>query len=455
MFGVDDEELAGWRGWKPRRLRAVVVLVEVLLALVAVVPFAVVDQVYRPGGLQPLIDRFLGGRGFRLTVDDVVFLPVGRVLDPDTWALATDTWAVAVTGLGFEPADGKKPRWSVRYGTIEPSLARTPDRRWVFGLGDAVVTGLVIEARQQRPPPPWTPAVLPVAQIRADSVHIRDASFTAPEDEPLGAVEVVGIRARLADVRYDPGAREVSAGGTATASRLTTGAITVTAIDLPVFGFDRSSLHLEGGFRFAGADATLVGDIERFHVKSAVKLNVAMAALPLRAAVEAATGRDSPLDGTLGLRMTVRSGGDLPRGGAVIEGSGRWLHGTIQLGPKTRYLVLDLLRVAPWVDVDAARRVLLKDMKGSFRFTRGKAELRDLTYPAGERTIRLDGSVSRGTFYAMVRLLPRRPERGRPGLGVVLTGGTGEQLGVRLVEKADVQRPDPWDPPAAAAPSPR
>jgi hypothetical protein len=297
-------------------------------------------------------------------------------------------------------------------------------------------------------------------------VYVRDASFAASEDPPLGAVEVAGIRARLAEVRFDPGAREVSARGVATATRLTTGAVTVSAIDLPVFSFDRSSLHLEGGFRFAGADATVIGDIDRFHVKSEVKLSVAMAALPLRAAVHAATGRESPLDGTLGLRMTVRSGGSLPRGGAVIEGSGRWLDGTIQLGPRTRYLVLDLLRVAPWVDVDASRRVLLEDMKGSFRFTRGTAELRELTYPAGARTIRVDGSVSRGTFYAMVRLLPLRPERGRPGLGVVLSGGTGEQLGVRLVEKADVQRPEPWlpppqtsdsssPPPEAAAPPPR
>src|SRR5690606_33421727 len=131
---------------------------------------------------------------------------------------------------------------------------------------------------------------------------------------------------------------------------------------LPVFRMDRSSLHLDGTVDFAGSVATVVGDIRDFHVKSAVTLDVALRGASVHRIVQTATGRDSPFSGRLDLSLHVEAGGTRPRGGAEMDGRARLYDGRIQLDPNTRYLVLDTLRLLPWVRLNAARQVELEEM---------------------------------------------------------------------------------------------
>ncbi len=416
-------------------------MVQLVLAAIAVVPFLVLDLFLTPEGVRWMADRAQRGLPFHIGIDDFVPLPTGDWRQPNSWRFL-------VSGFTFEPPNPKAPTFSLDRATLGLEVFRRPDGRWEIDIGDGVVTGLAIEARQQRPPPPWEVQRLAVARVSAKRVRIRDARFTAPRDEPLGAVEAIGLVGVLNDVVFDPGTREVSAEGYVTGERFTTGAITLHRVNMEVFRLVKSSLHLEGSFVFADAPATVVGDISTFHIKSAVDLSVAIDRLSLDAAVQAATGRSSPIEGRLGLRLRVTAGGDLPRGGSVVEGTGTLREGKIQLGPRTRYLVLDILTLAPWVEVGEDRKVRLADMRGRLRFERGLASLIELTYPAGQRTLQLDGSVSGGVFHSLVRLLPLKNRDTRPGLGVVLEGGKDEGMNVRLATKDDVFRERPWLPPS-------
>lgn len=443
MFGLTPEEMTSARRGRaraPRRVRLSRLLVWLLLGLLGSIPVAVLWTWNRPAEVQRWIDRLSGDAPFRLTIEEVVFLPVGSLTRP--WS-----WKMAVTGLAFTPRDPKKPSWKVERGTMPlPQPRRVDGGRWWLHWTDLEVDGLVIEAHQQRPPPPWEPATPPVARLTVDRVRVRRARYSAPEDPPLGAARMVGIRGDLVDLVYDPGAREVSASGSLWAAGFESGNIFIEDIDAPMFRLDKSSLHFEGGFTFGGNPGELRGTIHTFHVKPRVAIRARLNGADVSDVVQTATGRESPVAGLLDLDLSVEAGGDRPRGCARMTGAVEWREGRIRLDPRTRYLVLDLIRVAPWVRLNAHQEIELSDAQGLVTLTRGTFTLRDLRYPAGNRPIRLDGTIASERLWLLVRLIPRVAPEDRLGLAVAVEGGRQAQK-VRLATRGDVFRARPWLPP--------
>lgn len=443
MFGYDDAELEALRR-PPRRLRLWVVAVQVVVGLVLAAPFLLLDLINDTPRLVERLNRAFPAGNFRIELEALEWLPTGSLWDP--WS-----WRFAVTMLDFEPTDPKKPRWSARRATVDLPEPVRVDGGWGLDVGRLVVMGLQIEARQQRPPPPWEPKEGPLRLIRVGEVQLVDTGFFAHEDPPLGEAKLVGARGVLRDLVYRPGARDVSAVGEVHAKSFTTGAITVTDIELPNFELDHSTLRINGRFVIAKAPGTVRGEIRTFHIRSEVALHVEVAGARLGEVITMATGDHANLDGALDLSLDVSAGGDRPRGASLLEGAIRLRDGRFQLGRKTRYVVLDVLRLVPWVELNAYHQVEFRPLQGEVTFSRGRVTLREWTYPIGKRAIRVDGTIDNGALWLFVRLLPRADwttEAGideRVGLGMLMWGTTQEQQ-FKLATRDDLLREQPWVP---------
>jgi hypothetical protein len=437
VFGATAEDIERAKRPPPRVRGWLAVLLVVPFALVAALVW-LVELVSTPEGVQWILDQATASAPFTLTVDDLEALPVGVWTDPGSWQVVVD-------GLAFAPRDPKKPSWRVTRARMGlPELVFTDD-----GIGlhfeTLRVSGLAIEAHQQRPPPPWQPKEGGLALLSVGSVEILDASYYAPPDDPIGQAKLVGIRGSLRDLVWRPGVREVSAEGSLQVDEFVTGAISLTEVRLDPFRLARSNLHFEGDFRLGASRGVLAGDILTFHKKSDVTLDVQLDDADVGDVVETATGTRGPVEGRLDLSLIVYAGGDRPRGRSLLDGTVRLRDGRIQLGDQTKYIFLDLIRIAPWVKLDAYNRVMLEDLHGRIQFTRGTVELRKLSYPAAKRELRVDGTIERERLHLLVRLGPPPNRPDNPGIGIVLYGNTTEQR-FRFATREDLTRPEPWKP---------
>ncbi|MCA9571071.1 MAG: hypothetical protein KC656_24695, partial [Myxococcales bacterium] len=254
-----------------------------------------------------------------------------------------------------------------------------------------------------------------------------------------------GISGRLVDVVYDTGVREVSGTGSLSIRTFRTGNIDLTDLEVPDVVAERSTLRFKGSGDLVGSTVLVDGEIAQFHKKPKVMVHATLGGTRLGPLVQMATNQSSPVSGLLDLEVQVDAGGELPRGGAIIQGKVQISVGAVSLKKKTRYMVLDAIRLLPWVDLDVRNRVLLEPMEGRIRFTRGTVTFQEVTYPAGKRQLRLDGTIGDGKLYLVVRLLPFENPEFRPGLGVVLEG-TPQQQQFRLATREDLLKPAPWVP---------
>jgi hypothetical protein len=441
MFGYDPSELEKLRR-PPGRLRAWVVAAQVLwfglLASVAVP----LDLLNHPDEILELVDEAFVG-DFRVGFDDFVMLPVGDWYAPSSWRFL-------LSGLNLRPEDPKKPDWRAARILLSMPKPRRSGDRWVVHFDWLRVSGLEIHGHQQRPPPPWEPVDGIVTAITADVVEVQSTSFDVPDDPPIGAARLTGIRGVLREVVFRPGHREISAVGSVKVSEFTSGSIAVRDAVLDDVVLERSSLSFSGGFEYGRTHGRFQGEIKQFHIKAAVELKVQLGGADLGDVVNTATGNESPVDGDLDLQLVVYTGGDLPRGGALIVGDALMRNGRIRLGADTRFIVLDIIRIAPWVRLSPEREVMLEDVDGTIIFTRGTVTLKEFAYRAGKRTIRVDGTIGE-ELYMLVRLMPKEDaEPGRAGFGMVLFGTTGNPK-FRLARREDMTKTDPW---IAAPPEP-
>ncbi len=438
MFGYDPEEAARiLRG--PPRLRPWVVVVCLLLVTPVLLAVAVIDQLNKPERIEYWLSHAFKDGPFRLSLRDLEVLPpTGPWDDPESWSFA-------VTDLSFRPNDPKKPEWSAQRVLLGlPRIERAP-QGYVLHFRMLRVSGLAIQAHQQRPPPPWEPVEGIIHAIRVDDVEIFDASFDTPPDEPLGPANTHGIRGRLKDLLYAPGLREVSAVGAVHLDDFTTGAITIDDVELSEFELDHSTLRFVGHFFLGKRRASLDGEIADFHIKSKVDLHVRIEGVQLVEIVKLATGNEGPVQGVLDLDVRVQAGGNRERGKSQIDGVVRLTDGRVQLGRTVRPMFLDIIRVAPWVKLNSYNQVELEEMRGRIGFTRGTATLKELTYPAGRRQLRVDGTIGTDELYMLIRLMPPPERSDRPGIGGLLWGPPNNPR-FRLARSEDMLREAPWEP---------
>jgi hypothetical protein len=439
MFGVTDEDIA--RAQRPRSAGSVLVLVlQALLCFAVCLPVTLLDLLDSHDEIKALIQRRIPGP-MRIDFEEIQAFPSGPWWVPSSWR-------VGITALTVRPADPKRPSFAVDRVSLSMPSPSTEGFGTALRSADALVIGLDIEAHEQRPPPPWTPTTGPVGAVRIDRVRVLDASWSAPADPPLGAAHADRIFGELTGVVVRPGARELSGKGDVHLERFVTGGIEVSDVRLPVFTLERSNLHLGGTFQFAGTQAEVSGDIRRFHVRPEVELDVRLSGASLGEVVKLATGEAPDLSGRLDLDVKVQAGGERERGKSLIGGAVRVRDAVLQLPADTRFLVLDLLTVAPWVDVDVRNRVQFQDLDGRIEATRGRFQLENWSYPVGKRRVRVDGTIEQGLRWLFVRLLPPSdaPDATeRPGIGLMLWGD-GDRSEVRLASREDLLRPDPWVP---------
>jgi len=461
MFGYTDAQLDKVRRDASRRLRWWVVLLQLLPFSVWMGLVAGLDFLQRPDDVRWfMVHRAMAKAPVTVSWSDVSATPAGTLTD---WT----SWRFVLLGFQFNDKDPLKPDFeigSVVFDLPEPQLlegcpthvmqfGRFKDCRFDLHFDTLRGVGLRIQAYKQRPGPKWTEKTPALRQLAGTHVKIFDAGFNAPKDDPIGEADIQGMNGDFHDVSYNIGARLVNGPGELTGRAFRTGGVFVHDIHLPQVLIRDSSLFMEGTLKLGEALGKVQGQILEFtRPPPAVTMHLSLSGANLKEVVHAATGENSPVDGALDLELTVQAGGDRPRGQSEISGSANLRDGRIELDRRSKYLIVDLVRVAPWVRLNANYEIELREMRGDIQFTRGRVTLKGLTYPAGKRSLRVDGRIKPDDIYFLVRLLPRedRPEQRPMGL-VVLSRKQGQFI--KFATRVDMERPDPWNPydPATSA----
>ena len=187
---------------------------------------------------------------------------------------------------------------------------------------------LAIHTSRQRPPPEFTPRKTFIRAVRARQLTVREASYRAEADPPLGLAEMMDISGTFERVVWSPGSKEVSATGSLEASSFQTGNLRMDQVVIPNVVARRSDLSIDNGtFVYGEGRGTLGGEVKHFHTGADSRFDVSIENARAEHIVQAATGRPSPLFATVSGTLTVHSGGDRPRGSAWMDARLRLMRG--------------------------------------------------------------------------------------------------------------------------------
>lgn len=444
MFGYTDEQLATAR--RPAVHRGVVAA-EFAVLVVGVAILGLLWAFSTRTGMNLVVRRLVGDAPIVLTVDDVAIAPTSRVLVPSTWR-------VAIEGIDVVPLDPERPTVHVtRLLVSMPELvAAWATRHLRFDRVDVV--GLDVHVARQQASKPWTPRKTAFSMIAAKTIEIWDASVAVDPDGPLGAIAIDQIRGTLTDVNYAPETRAIEGSGALSCRSFRDGTALLRHVDVPHVEATGFGLTFAGGtFRYADGRGTISGSMTGFDDHPAIRLEVGMSDADVADLIETATGKPSPLAGAFVARFTVHAGGQLARGQAWMDGTVALDGGRLALGPDTREVVVELIRAAPFVDLDATNHVLLGDMTGKMRLERGRVEIADLRYQAPRRELQLRGIVGEEAWVLLVRVMPDREPDLRPGVGFVISGvPKGKDLRFRMAKPEELLGIAPLAEPTAPAP---
>lgn len=421
---------------RPRRghvLRRVVLVVLVLMAALVGASWYKLHRILNDA---TELERVIGWA----LADAPLSIRVARAhtIPEDAW-LPT-RWRVVIADLRVAHADPSRPAIQVaRLESDLPDLAalvldREVRLRWLR------VHGLRIHLPRQPPPEPWVEEDTPISRILADKVELYGGFFRAEPDDPLPQVEMADMEAELTGVAYAPGARLLSGSGHGRMSTLVAGTVPLHDLVLPELNCVDSTLVGAGTFRYAGRPGRVTGEIRDFHRRGAGTFELTLPDASFERVIEGATDARSPISGTLDAAFVLHTGGELPRGGAFMEGTATLSGGRLHLGDEVKPGTLRLLRLAPWVEL-ADHTVVLGDLRGRLRLDRGRVTVHRLLYEStgGDRRIEAWGHFGRGGLDATVRLVPRRDPDGRAGLGVVISGSR-DALDLRLAREEELIR---------------
>lgn len=412
-----------------RWFTAAIVALELLFGGLWLAGVAVVWAVTTPEVLQRIVDEATAKAKFDVTLEDVEVLPTSRPLAP--W-----TWQLAIIGLRIEPHAEHAPLITIARAHVGMPYVSTLLSERRVQLRSARAIGLRVEARQQKPGPPWEPKQPFIEALGADHLEVWGASWSAPADPPLKEGSAEHVYGELHDVVYRPGPRLLSASGELRVRTFRSGALEVEHVVLPAVTVHDSSLWLDGRFAFAGATGRLRGEIRNFTRRSRTRLEVELTGARVEEAVQRATGHASPITGRLDAYLVVHSGGNIPRGQGWMEGSARLTDGRIPLGEDIKPFIKDLIRIAPYLTLNERDEVELGEMNGKMQVRRGSVVLRELVYEAPRRHIQFRGEIVGPDKYLVIRFMPARDPDERAGFGVVLAGR--ERLKFRLADKHDL-----------------
>lgn len=429
MFGFTEAELDRVRDRRGRVWRVAALTVELWIGLVGLGALGLAWLFTTPEGLRLVLERLVGDAPVRITFGDVGWHPTTRWSEPDTWRLVLREVVV-------DPADPEAT--DVRMGWLVIGM---PDavRAWAsreLHFERAEVFGLRVHQHRQRPGPGWEPRRTALSEVRVHDLRVFDASFVADPDPPLLGSRVDQIYGHLANVSYAPGERLLSGEAALTAPRFQAGAIALTRVAATARAAD-GDLALEGTFAVSGGTGSLRGTIAHLQRRGAVRLDVSLRGVRVEQMVEAASGTAAPVTGRVDGTLAVHAGGEIPRGGAWMDGELSLSEGRVLLGPGVTGFTRDLIRIAPWVELDSENRVILGETTGRMRLDRGAAVIHELRYQATRRLVTVRGRVDGDGVDLVVRMVPESYAHLRAGFGVVLSGAP-PNLRVRLAHRDEL-----------------
>jgi len=331
--------------------------------------------------------------------------------------------------------------------TLRRAEADLPDpvalwERVDVSLGDVLLDELAIVRPNQAParglelpPGPW-----PVSLV-GDRVTVTDASFEAPKDGILSAVSVTGIDLDAVDVRWTPAVRQIEALGAARIDQLQLGAIPLHTLRVPSLVVDKTVVALPSAHVEYGTSTVAVsGDITDLDTRAAVLLDVLVEKERVETAVSTALGGRSPLRGFLQARVRLRSGGDLPRGGARFEGFLRLRSAEVFVGNDLKMLPKVLIDIAPWFRRQESGWLEAGNLIGEGAFGRGWVRLQMERPSRKHRVLQAWGQIDGSAMDLVVRAVPKKGAD-RPGIGVSVKGSVHAPR-LKLAER-DVLRQAP------------
>lgn len=421
------------RAQKQERIRRWLRPLTAVLAVVAANSCFLAWMLTTANGLAFLIERSTQGAPFDIHMR-------GLELNPPQPLVQTDRWRIALYGLDVIPHDPDKARITIQRVELDAPHLRDILQIGEVDLGHIRIDGLTIHTSRQRPPPVWEARTTFVRAIRARVVEAFDVSYRAEADPPLNPAAMTGVEARLERVVWEPGKRQISGAGTLQADSFMTGNLVLADLNVRDLKVLRSDLHFEdGSFTYGGGAGSLRGDVLHFNRRAEATFDVTLRGARAEQMVAAATGRPSPLVARVDGRLTVHSGGDLPRGGGWMDATVSLTGGLFPLGSTNKTLVRDILRVAPFMQIDDEDRVHLGDIDGRLRLDRGTVLLHELQYDAPRRTLMLWGDIQPSHTEVVFRAVPPSNAATRPGFGLVAFQDQGdESFHFRLGRRADL-----------------
>jgi len=419
MFGVDEDKIDQVQARRTRRRRRIKRLLVTALELIVFLPLlAVLGLVWlllTPEGLSHVLERASQDADSTVTAQGVAIHPASVWNEPQTWR-------VVFTGVDMVPKEANRP--TIHFDRVVLSM---PDvrRLWVLRelhVDQAWLIGMHIQAKQQRAAPKRERKEDALQVLAARTVHVWDASYDAPADDPLPPAGVGGIYGQLNDVVFDPFSREVSGQAALTAQRFYTGTLVLHHIDVDSFEADKGDLVLSGGsLWWEGQHASVYGTILDIDTRARVELTVSLRGARVEQMVQSATGQASPLLGVADVDLVVHSGGELPRGGGYMDAHVELTDAILPLPDGTRGIYKDIVRLAPIAELDDQDRVILESMVGDLTLRRGTVHLHELLYEARIPVV-IRGSVDATAMDLYVRFVLGGDPSQNPGRGLRLKG---------------------------------
>lgn len=285
-------------------------------------------------------------------------------------------------------------------------------------LGVITARGLLVRATAQRgaahreDPMTWV----------ADAVVVEDGALRIAEDPPLKAIGAEGLQATLTEVVWTPGVALLGSGAV-TAESLVVGGIAVEEVALTAKFEGEEIVLTQGSLRYGEALAALTGEVSGLGSGPETEIVLTLEGARMEDLFREATGSVGPIAGPLACELTLRAGGERPRGGAEWEAQFSMREASLALDESVGVAPKVLAALAPWFRMRDGV-LLIPELHGSARFGSGWAVMRSLHYQGERGDLQLWGESRSGENHWTVRTLPRNAKRS--GIGMILTGPSGQ-----------------------------